>query len=465
MNNMGDEDKKKEFRYSSKIHWSYGVGGFLTNFTTTALGVRLLFFYENVLLFNILLYGVIMIINGLWNMVNDPLMGYLSDRTYKFQERWGRRFPWFLPTALLVGIFYLLYYFVPFQDTMGMFFWLLIIALGFELTYSTWNTNYLALYPEKFRSEKERTKVAGINTISGQLGVATGMLLPPMIISYYDPNSYILAAIVVMIINTIIALTMIPGMKEDRELRQQQVERRERETEGSFIESLKYVTKQKNLSVYLFAHLAHQVLTFLMLASFTYWSAYVVEADDPATVEIILAASFLVGGVSSVPLWVKMGRKLGNRKGLMYGMFIATLFFIPMLFISNLVLTIINVILLGMGIGAMWTLMYPTFSDVLDENVLITNRRREGIYNGVRMFIGRSAAVLSGFIIPVIHILTNYQEGSQVQPASAVFGIRIIMIVIPMVFYLLASIVLWRFYDLTKERVINNREKLIEKGL
>ncbi|MFO7870923.1 MAG: hypothetical protein R6V03_05770, partial [Kiritimatiellia bacterium] len=27
-----------------------------------------------------------------------------------------------------------------------------------------------------------------------------------------------------------------------------------------------------------------------------YWSAYVVEADDPATVEIILAASFLIGG-------------------------------------------------------------------------------------------------------------------------------------------------------------------------
>lgn len=405
-----------------------------------------------------------MMINGVWNMVNDPLMGYLSDRTYQFQKKWGRRFPWFIPSALLVGVFYLLYYFVPFHNTIEMFVWLLIIALGFEFTYTTWNTNYVALYPEKFRTEKERTKVAGINTITGQLGVAAGMLLPPLLISYYDPSSYIVAALVIMIINTIIAIAMIPGMKEDKELRELQIQRREKEAEGSFLESLKYVVKQRNLSAYLFAHLAHQVLTFLMLASFTYWSAFVVEADNPASVEIILAASFLVGGVSSVPLWVKMGRKLGNRKGLMYGMFVASLFFIPMLFISNLLLTIINVILLGIGIGAMWTLMYPTFSDVLDENVLLTKRRREATYNGVRMFIGRFASVLSGFIIPVIHILTNYQEGAQTQPPSAVFGIRIIMVLIPMVFYLIASIILWRFYDLTREKVIENKQKLMEEG-
>lgn len=464
MNGISKNINEKEYRYSSKIHWSYGIGGFLTNFTTTALGVRLLFFYENVILFNIILYGVIMSINGVWNMVNDPLMGYLSDKKFKFQERWGRRFPWFVPSALLVGIFYLLHFIIPFQDTMGLFLWLLVMALSFELTYTTWNTNYVALFPEKFRSEKERTKVAGINTITGQFGVAAGMLLPPLLISYYEPNTYITAAVIIMIINTAIAVLMIPGVKEDKELRELQMKRREKEEEGSFFESLKYVGKQKNLTIYLIAYLAHQILTFLMLASFTYWSAFVVASENPATVEMLLAASFLIGGVASVPLWVKLGRKLGNRKGLMYGMFIASLFFIPMMFISDLILNVINVLLLGVGIGAMWTLMYPAFSDVLDENVLLTNRRREGTYNGVRMFVGRSASVLSGFIIPVVHILTSYQEGAQAQPTSAIIGIRIIMVLIPMVSYLIASIFLWRFYDLTKEKVEENKKLIIEKG-
>jgi len=464
MNIKLKKEKQEEMNYSPSVQWSYGVGGFLTNFTTTALGVRLLFFYENVILFNVVLYGVIMMINGVWNMINDPLMGFLSDRTYKFQKRWGRRFPWFLPSALLAGIFYLLHFLVPFQDTTGLFFWLLFVAMGFELTYTTWNTNYVALFPEKFRSRRERTKVAGINTITGQLGVAMGMLLPPLLISYYDPTSYILTAIIILIINTICTIFMIPGVKEDDELRELQIQRREVEAEVSFFESLKYVIKQKNLALYLFAHLAHQVLTFLMLASFTYWSAYVVNTDDPSTVELLLAASFLLGGIISVPLWIKISRKLGNRKGLIYGMFITSLIFIPMMFISDLLLTIINVLFLGVGIGAFWTLMYPAFSDVLDENVLLTKRRREGTYNGVRMFFGRFAAVLSGLLIPMIHVLTNYQEGALTQPPAAVFGIRITMALIPMLFYLISSILLWKFYDLTKEKVNENTRLIKEKG-
>jgi len=155
---------------------------------------------------------------------------------------------------------------------------------------------------------------------------------------------------------------------------------------------------------------------------------------------------------------------LGNRKGLIYGMFITSLIFIPMLFISNLLLTIINVIFLGFGIGAFWTLMYPAFSDVLDENVLLTRRRREGTYNGIRMFFGRFAAVLTGILIPLIHVLTNYQEGALTQPPLAVFGIRITMVLIPMVFYLISSILLWRFYDLTQQKVKENIVLIEQEG-
>jgi len=180
--NVNPNKLDDDVKYSSATHWSYGLGGFFTNFINVAMGVRLIFFYENILLLEIVLIGIALIILGFWNMINDPLMGYFSDKTYRFTERWGRRFPWFVPSAILCCITYIFVFAVPFRDQLGMFLWLVIISCIYELFYTTWNTNYVALFPEKFRSERERTKVGGRLTILSQLGVALGILIPPLLI-------------------------------------------------------------------------------------------------------------------------------------------------------------------------------------------------------------------------------------------------------------------------------------------
>ena len=468
MNEKNKEIKKvneEELKYSSRTHWSYGIGGFLTNFTTTALGVRLAYFYINEIGLTVILFGLANVLLGFWNMINDPIMGYLSDGKYDFQKKWGRRFPWFVPSAIGCGVFYMLTFLVPIQAILGIFIWLIIMTFSYELTYTTWNTNYIALYPEKFRSEKERIKVGGINTVMGQFGVAFGILLPPILITRGEIGTYFTTAFIIMFINILFALLMIPGMREGEELKTRKTELEETEHNfKSFLESLKYVVKQKNLAVYLFAHLAHQVLTFLMLAMLPFWTGYIVNFSDPGTAELILAAAFLLGGLISVPFWMKIGRKFGNRKGLLYGMFATSLFFIPMMFISDLLITAITILVLGFGIGAFWTLMYPAFSDVLDENVHLTGKRREGTYNGVRMFIGRFGSVLQGLAITIVFILTGYVAKAAEQTPLALFGIRTLMSLIPMIFYFTASILLWKFSDLNKEKVKKIKHELNLKG-
>ena len=51
--------------------------------------------------------GLVWALYGLWNAVNDPLVGYWSDRT---RTRWGRRVPWMAGSLLpLLITFYLLW--------------------------------------------------------------------------------------------------------------------------------------------------------------------------------------------------------------------------------------------------------------------------------------------------------------------------------------------------------------------
>ena len=109
--------------------------------------------------------------------------------------------------------------------------------------------------------------------------------------------------------------------------------------------------------------------------------------------------------------------------------------------------------------------MYPTFSDVIDEIVVKTGKRNEGIYTGIRTFFGRASNIIGALTIAIVHIATNYVPSAATQEPLAQFGIRIIMALIPMIFYFLAFILMWKVYDLTPEKVKKIQEELKAKEL
>ena len=45
--------------------------------------------------------GLVLAVGKVWDAVNDPIVGYLSDRT---ETRWGRRYPWIVAGAIPFGI-------------------------------------------------------------------------------------------------------------------------------------------------------------------------------------------------------------------------------------------------------------------------------------------------------------------------------------------------------------------------
>jgi Na+/melibiose symporter-like transporter len=125
-------------------------------------------------------------------------------------------------------------------------------------------------------------------------------------------------------------------------------------------------------------------------------------------------------------------------------------------------LIIVVIGLLGAGIGAIWTLIHPCFSDVIDESILLTNKRQEAFYTGIRTFTGRFAIVLQGIAFVLVYTLTYYQPGSKSQNLSALWDIRVLMALIPMVFYSVAFLLMWFVYDLTPEKV-NQIQSILKK--
>ena len=80
---------------------SYSFGNFANTIAYQIFGNRINFYYVDVLGLNAAIAGILWSVYGLWNAVNDPLMGQISDRT---RSKYGRRVPYVALGAIPLGL-------------------------------------------------------------------------------------------------------------------------------------------------------------------------------------------------------------------------------------------------------------------------------------------------------------------------------------------------------------------------
>lgn len=456
---------EKKMDYTLGTHLSFSIGGFLDNFTSTAFGVRTYAFYNIIMLLPSWMVGLAFTLYAIWNMINDPLVGYFSDRHHDYIKKWGRRFPLILIGMIPFALSYLLIYTVPFQSEWLIFAWLLFSICFFDFLFSIWQLNYLALLPVKFTNNYERTRIGALNTVFGIFGVVCGMLLPPILIGDYNIRAnYVKAAAIIAIIALVAALLMIPGIRENKKLREETVLRLETERLAqeplSFFKVLFLCLKCRNFMMYIVLTLGHAVMTNLMLGSLQYWVQFVLKSDNP-DFETFIGAALLIGVLISVPFWTKISRKQGNRTAFIIGGFGSSLMLLLFFLLAiNIVMGIVLTLLIGIFIGAFWTLMYPGLSDVIDELKANSLFQNEGVYTGIRTFFSRFAFVVQSVAMAVIHTATGFDENQPTQTIKAQWGIRIHMSLVPMIFYLIGTLLIFFWYDLTPEKLKEIKEKL-----
>ena len=93
-----------------KTKVGYGVGELSKEIPGSILVFFLLFFFTDVVGLSAGLAGSVLLVGRAWDAINDPLVGWLSDRT---RSRWGRRFPWMLWGAVPLGASFWLLWWVP----------------------------------------------------------------------------------------------------------------------------------------------------------------------------------------------------------------------------------------------------------------------------------------------------------------------------------------------------------------
>ena len=462
----------EDIKHSKKSMASYGCAKALNEFFNMAFMAFGFFFYETEIGLNVWYVGLGFIVFAIWNAINDPLVGYLTDRPFKFTRKWGRRFPWIMFGGTCWILSYILIFIPPNVNPQSgawiIFLWLISATCIYDLFASIFFVNFAALFPDKFRSVEERRKVNAIATPIGILGIVTGGIVPPLFITFGDVNSYIIQAGMMIIIALVILALSIPGCRDEKVIVERYLttfETRKVEEE-SFFKSLKIAMKQKSFVYFIFVYLGYQTTTTLMQTSVSYVIRFILKL--PATAMIFIMLALLVGAVISIPLWIKFANKTNdNRKVIMTAGSLMVIATIPLIFLNNYIAIIIAMFIWGLCFGGYWVMLAPVLADVIDESVVRTGKREEGVYNGFQQFFGRLSFLFSALSIAIVHTITGFKEGAgpEAQPPLAIIGIHIHFGLIPLLFMLVSVILLWKGYDLVPEKVKAHQERIKEMGL
>lgn len=404
------------------------------------------------------------LIGIVWDAINDPIIGVLSDRV---KSKLGRRRPFLLWFAFPFGLSFVMLWSAPnWESQIGL---LVYVTLAFMLS-DTLTTlvavPYLSLTPELTQDYDERTSLSSFRSFFQLLAAMAVVIFAPMIVDSVILNGgtqqqgFIMAGALFGAIGSL-PLFLIGVFVREKFA--------SREVESlPFRESMKMawanIPFRYAAGIYMFNWSAVDMVAIAFPFFLLYW---VSQGDLLANINffgINLAIESAFFGILMlvcilfIPFWLWLAKRLNKIKAYIIGM-------VCWIIVEILIFTIqpgeINYLLwlaafAGIGVSAAYILPDSILPDVIEWDELRTHHRQEGVYYGIRTLIRKLTG--AGVIFVTLQILgwSGYVAPPHgaiqfTQPDSALFMIRLMVSLIGAVIVSGTILLAWS-YPLTREK-------------
>jgi len=404
------------------------------------------------------LFGII------WDAVNDPLVGLLTDR---MRSRWGRRRPFLFWFAIPFGLSFVILWSAPNWDSQVAL--LIYVTLSFMIadTLQTLiSVPYLSLTPELTPDYDERTKLTSFRSFFQLAGTLLISVFAPNIVNGVviaggtPQQGYMLAGAIFGAIGAVPLILIALFIKENAP--PEQVEAL------PLMETMRVAWQNIPFRYAAGIFMLNWAAGDMIIAVFQHFLRYwVAQGNLIATVKFlgldIAIVSAFFGIMMSVsiifiPFWLWFARLRNKREAYMLGM---ALWVIVQLMFFTIQPGQVNYLLIvaaltGIGVSAAYVLPDSIFADIIEWDELRTRRRQEGIYFGMRAFIRKLSGALVIFLALQLLGWFGYQNPPEgvaqfTQPASALMMIRLLVSPFGAVM-LSGTIVLAWFFPLSREK-------------
>jgi GPH family glycoside/pentoside/hexuronide:cation symporter len=455
-------------RLSVKEKVGYSVGDTASNLYFQIFMLFITYFYTDVFGISARAAATMFLIGRIWDAVNDPIMGYIADRT---NTKWGKFRPYLLWIVIPLGVLGVLTFTTPGFDSTGQLIYAYITYILLTMAYTAINVPYAALMAVITPSSEERTVVSTyrfVAVFAAQFIVQYAVL---RLVSIFGRGNdaagwpwavacLSLLAITLYIITFVTTKERVKPIQEER---------------TPFIQDLKDLFVTNKPWVFIGIATVFQ-LTFIVMRSsnIMYYFKYFVQdqqmsflGNDYSFTFEGLASTFMLSGTALTITGAILTMKFSNLfdKAKTYAGFLGLAgistgvyyFLSP----ENIFLIFGLNLVFSFSVGPVSVLQWAIYTDTADYSEWKTGRRATGLLMAASLFALKLGLAIGGALLAWLLAEYGFQPNVQ-QTVESIKGIILIMSFYPAVFALFGVIIMW-FYPLSNDMMKKIEGELAEK--
>jgi Na+/melibiose symporter-like transporter len=389
--------------------WFFAAAALPTAMLNVPLAAYLPPFYAQKVGLSLATIGLIFMAARIWDVITDPLMGALTDRTH---GRWGRRRPWMVASAPILMLSIWALFFPPAgAGTL----WLVVALFAvtaantmLSITHAAWSADAAATYHERSRVQAAMLMV----TIGGSLAA---MLLPALFEGHVaDPvtlRAHLLGGLVILLVIPTVGLSLLSG-------REPPTAPHEGPVTNPFVAIYQALRRQPFLAKLLFADFV-QGVSGGVLGGLSYYMALAKGVGERSS---LLILCFYVAGVLVVPVWIKVSYRLGKTRTIGWSSLLSILLILLVVAApsGNLPLLCGAFGLFGTTMGVWLFLIKSIVADRIEIEEKAVGEPRAGMIFALFVLTQKMGGALAVGVSYLALNATGYRPGAALLPNQAV---------------------------------------------
>jgi GPH family glycoside/pentoside/hexuronide:cation symporter len=428
-------------KLSIKEKIGYGLGDTASHFVWDMVGFWILIFYTDTFGISAAAAGTIMLIARFWDMISDPLMGIIADKT---KTRWGKFRPYILWMALPYSILAILTFTTPELGETGKIIWAGITYFSLMTVFTAINLPYSSLGAVMSSDSYER---AGLNSYRfvfafiGQLIVSgTAITLAKYFGNGNDAKGFQITIFLFAVVSLILFLITFKTTKERIQPPKEQKE--------SLKEDFKNLFKNKPWVILFFVGIISFIMFAIQNLSIAYYFKYYIGKEENVQLFNVVGTIALI---VTIPFSKFLAKKFGKKNVFIASSIISGIFFILLYLpgekdiVSIYVFNILAKMAYAPAVPLLWTML----ADTADYSEWKTNRRSTGLVFSAATFAQKAGWGIGGALAGWLLVLFSFVP-NEIQSPTALMGIKLMVSVIPGILYVSCAIFLF-FYSIDKK--------------
>jgi GPH family glycoside/pentoside/hexuronide:cation symporter len=392
----------------------------------------------------------------LWDAINDPLFGVISDR---IKSRHGRRRVLLLYSAVPLGLTYALMWIVPPFGQAGLAVFYALVFILFDTCYTAMYVGYNALTPALTSDYDERSSVNGYRMAISIAGTLSAIILAT-VLGWYIKDVRQLYTYLGIGLGLLSILPLLIVFRVTRNFCSKL------EVEALPVwKSILTTVRNRHFQLVMGLYLTSWTAVSIMAAVLVYYANYYMQVPDQANYLVLAAQG---SAIAFIPVVVWLSRKFDKRRAFIIGC-ASWLVFLLLLFVlqpAQIGLVFTCAAFSGLGIATAYVVPWAMIPDLIEQDELTTGQRREGSFYALAAFFQKFGTGAALWAMGQIFALTGYISPTSgcplpTQPEAAVLAIRWFASLIPAGLILVSVLFAWN-YSITREAHEQTLEQLAD---